>query len=192
MQFRLTILLFFLYGLTFKSIANTKNISPRNDPVHQSFRYAPMQKSTRSIITYLDNGARLAFDSENLRTHTVWIGSLDLFGPQYTNSKRPFISKISGKVLFENPPFLPWRLGNPLTKSVLDITNIKGKFISTYKYNNQVTLNYLLKTIDNHNIKISLQPSSTKTGEFANVTEDMIRNMDAATFARYQESKKNK
>lgn len=36
------------------------------------------------------------------------------------------------------------------------------------------------------------QTSSTKTGEFANVTEDMIRNMDAATFARYQESKKNK
>jgi len=170
MQFRLTILLFFLYGLTFKSIANTKNISPRNDPVHQSFRYAPMQKSTRSIITYLDNGTRLAFDSENLRTHTVWIGSLDLFGPQYTNSKRPFISKISGKVLFENPPFLPWRLGNPLTKPVLDITNIKGKFISTYKYNNQVTLNYLLKTIDNHNIKISLQPSSTKTGVIRTIT----------------------
>tara|TARA_Y100001951_G_C11266887_1_gene256174 strand:- start:101 stop:259 length:159 start_codon:yes stop_codon:yes gene_type:complete len=36
------------------------------------------------------------------------------------------------------------------------------------------------------------QTSSTETGEFANVTEDMIRNMDAATFARYQESKKNK
>jgi len=170
MHFRLTLLLITLYGLTYKSIANTKNISPRNDPAHQSFRYAPMQKSTRSVVTYHDNGIRLAFDSENLRTHTVWIGNLDLFGPQYTNSKRPFISKINGKVLFENPPFLPWRLGNPLTKSVLDITNIKGQFISTYKYNNQVTLNYLLNTIDNHKIKISLEPSSTKTGIIRTIT----------------------
>jgi hypothetical protein len=170
MQFRLILLFISGYGLSYESIGETKNISPHNDPAQQSFRYAPMQKSTRSIVAYLDNGIRLAFDAEKLRTHTVWIGNLDLFGPQYTNSKRPFISKISGKILFENPPYLPWRLGDPLVNSGLDTTNIKGQFISTHTYNNQVTLTYLLNTIDNHKITISLKPSSTKTGLIRTIT----------------------
>ena len=170
MQFRLILLFISGYGLSYESIGETKNISPHNDPAQQSFRYAPMQKSTRSIVAYLDNGIRLAFDAEKLRTHTVWIGNLDLFGPQYTNSKRPFISKISGKILFENPPYLPWRLGDPLVNSGLDITNIKGQFISTHTYNNQVTLTYLLNTIDNHKITISLKPSPTKTGLIRTIT----------------------
>ena len=170
MHFRLILLFVSGYGLSYECTGETKNISPYNDPAQQSFRYAPMQKSTRSIVTYHDNGIRLAFDTEKLRTHTVWIGNLNLLGPQYTNSKRPFISKINGKILFENPPFLPWRLDEPLIKSDLDITNIKGRFISTHTYNNQVTLNYLLSTINNHKITINLKPSSTRTGLMRTVT----------------------
>ena len=82
-----------------------------------------MRKSTRSITAYLDNEIQLAFDTEKLRTHSVWKGKLDLFGPQYTHSKRPFIAQINGKVIFENPPFLPWQQGDPPFKPNLNTTS---------------------------------------------------------------------
>ena len=154
MLIRLFLLFISSFGLIYKSHGKTKNISPRKDSAHHLFRYAPMQKSTRSIVTYHDNGLRLAFDSEKLRSHTVWIGNLDLFGPQYTNSKRPFISKVNGKILFENPPFLPWRIDDPTINSDWSTTNLKGQFLSTRTYDNHVDLNYLLSTIDDDKIII--------------------------------------
>lgn len=170
MLFRLFLLFISSFGLIYKSLGKTKNISPRKDSAHHLFRYAPMQKSTRSIVTYHDNGLRLAFDSEKLRSHTVWIGNLDLFGPQYTNSKRPFISKVNGKILFENPPFLPWRIDDPTINSDWSTTNLKGQFLSTRTHDNHVDLNYLLSTIDDDEITINLKPSSLKRGLMRTIT----------------------
>ena len=170
MKFRLILLFIFTYGLIYEPIGQTKKITPYNDPNGQKFRYTPMRKSTRSITTYLNNEIQLAFDTEKLRTHSVWKGKLDLFGPQYTHSKRPFIAQINGKVIFENPPFLPWQQGDPPFKPNLNIINLTGRFISTHTNKKNVTLNYQLRTRDNEKISISLKPTSIDMGLMRTIT----------------------
>ncbi|MEC9330947.1 MAG: hypothetical protein VX409_00795, partial [Verrucomicrobiota bacterium] len=150
-------------GFFCQCVALTKEVDPHNDPHEQVFRYAPMPKSTRSIIANL-NGIQFAFDSQKLRTHTVWKGKLDLYGPQYTHSKRPFIAQANGRTLFENPPYLPWRSDNPSSKLNLDDSKLKGRFIGIRSNENEVSFSYQLTTKDKKKININLKPNATKQG----------------------------
>ena len=108
----LTKLIYILIGIFAayrQALGQAKKVTPSNDPPGQLFRHAPMPKATRTVVIPLGD-IQFAFDTENLRPHTVWHGKLDLYGPQYAHAKRPFISQPNGKLLFENPPSLPWRL----------------------------------------------------------------------------------
>ncbi len=88
-------------------------IVPRFDPPGQPFRRAPMAWSSRSIAIPLGSDVHIAFDSALMRTHTAWKGKgLALYGPPYSNSKEPHISRVEGEVLWHNPPFFPWSVGN--------------------------------------------------------------------------------
>jgi len=87
-------------------------VTPRYDAPDQPFRMAPMPQSTRSIVVPLATNLHLAFDTELLRTHTVWSGKgLALLGPQYGLPKSPFISTNDGTVLWTMPPVFPWAVG---------------------------------------------------------------------------------
>src|ERR1041384_7352888 len=60
-------------------------VPPRHDPDDQLFRYAPMEEASRSLVLQLATNVHLAFDTELLRSHTVWQGaSLNLYGTPYT------------------------------------------------------------------------------------------------------------
>lgn len=83
------------------------------DPPDQPFRRAPMVRSSRSIAIPLGSEVHIAFDSKRLRTHTAWKGrGLALYGPTYSNTKEPHICQVDGEVLWHNPPFFPWSVGN--------------------------------------------------------------------------------
>ena len=141
----------------------SKEITPHHDPLEQVFRYAPMPKSTRSIILNL-NGIQFAFDSKNLRTHTAWEGKLDLYGPQYTHSKKPFIAQVNGRTLFENPPYLPWRSDKPSSNLSFNEPNLMGQFIGIHSNKNEAYFTYQLTTKDKKIININLKPARTKQG----------------------------
>ena len=84
-------------------------VKPRFDNPTIPFRMAPMPATSRSIAVSLLTNLHLAFDTENCRTHTVWSGQgLHLLGPQYSLSKRPFISTNDIPVLWRTPPWPPW------------------------------------------------------------------------------------
>jgi hypothetical protein len=156
-----TVVFFCAHALQAKDKAD--HIIATQDPPGQLFRYAPMPKATRSIIIQL-GAIQFAFDTENLRTHTVWKGKLNLYGPQYVNAKRPFIAQPSGQVLWSNPPELPWRTQPPGKEPADEGTKITGKFIATATNKQVVTLVCELQLLDSKRVKVQLQPSASLTG----------------------------
>jgi len=94
------------------SAPKKKGPPPLVDPPEQLFRMAPMPLSSRSIAVPLAKDLHIAFDTERLRTHTAWAGApLQLVGPGYNGTKRPFICQPGGKRLWGNPPLFPWLVG---------------------------------------------------------------------------------
>ncbi|MGB0580229.1 MAG: hypothetical protein ACPGVU_11055 [Limisphaerales bacterium] len=90
-------------------------VKPRFDDASIPFRMAPMPAASRSITVPLAPNLHLAFDTVNCRTHTVWSGKgLHLLGPQYSRSKRPFISTNGAPVLWTMPPWSPWSDESPM------------------------------------------------------------------------------
>lgn len=93
-------------------------VKPRFDDPSIPFRMAPMPSASRSIAVSLLPELHLAFDTENCRTHTAWSGKgLHLLGPQYSLSKRPFISTNDAPVLWTMPPWSPWSAVKPINKA---------------------------------------------------------------------------
>ena len=95
--------------ITAIAAAKKPELPPYNDPADQLIRMAPMTKSSRSVVVNLSPELHLAFDTERLRTHTVWKGGgLNLYGPCYHGAKRPFICQPNGERLWGNPPVPAW------------------------------------------------------------------------------------
>ena len=163
MPIRLLIFLFTVCFLTNQALGRAKKVKPHHDPVGQLFRHAPMAKATRSVVIPLGK-LQYAFDSENLRAHTVWLGKLDLYGPQYAHSKRPFIAQVNGDILMENPPTLPWRLTDPTVEFQLNPTSITGQFKGTSLRGNTASLHYQLTLPDHAPVDITIQPSASDHG----------------------------
>ena len=138
-------------------------VTPANDPRGQLFRHAPMPKATRTIVVPL-GPIQFAFDTENLRAHTVWHGKLDLYGPQYAHAKRPFIAQPNGVVLIENPPSLPWRLTKPGDQFNTNSPGIEGRFISTTTKGDVVTLRYQLLRKGQPPVEVEMTPRPTEGG----------------------------
>ncbi|MDP7051833.1 MAG: PQQ-dependent sugar dehydrogenase [Verrucomicrobiota bacterium] len=144
-------------------LAQEKKTKPAHDPPGQLFRHAPMSKATRSIVIPMGD-IRLAFDTEQLRTHTLWRGELDLYGPQHAHSKRPFIAQPNGQLLWSNPPGIPWRSSAPSATSAHDEHRLDGRFTGTTTETDSVTLRYELQTKNNKTIAVRLNPSLTQHG----------------------------
>ena len=151
------------FALASHVLCQAKKTNPAHDPPGQLFRYAPMPKATRSIVIPLGN-IQFAFDTENLRAHSVWCGKLDLYGPQYVNAKRPFIARPNGQFLWGNPPTLPWRTGTAGAKFALGGNGAKGKFIGTTTDGKSVTLRYMLQLPTGETVTVQLEPSSSSKG----------------------------
>lgn len=87
---------------------------PRHDSADLPFRMAPMPEAARSLVIPLATNLHYAFDMERLRVHTVASGpGLDLYGPQYSLTKAPFLCHLSGPVLWTMPPLCPWSADSP-------------------------------------------------------------------------------
>ena len=96
-------------AITATAAAKKPELPPYNDPADQLIRMAPMTKSSRSVVVNLSPELHLAFDTQQLRTHTVWKGGgVNLFGPCYHGAKRPFICQPNGERLWGNPPVPMW------------------------------------------------------------------------------------
>jgi len=108
---RIFFLLLFILNIDLNAAKKKPNLPPVQDPTDQLFRMAPMTKSSRSLVVNLSNGLHLAYDTQNMRTHSVWRGKgLDLYGPCYHGGKRPFICHPNGDLLWGNPPVNLWML----------------------------------------------------------------------------------
>ena len=144
-------------ALTSQTFGQAEKPKPTHDPPGQLFRHAPMPRATRSIVIPLGE-IRFAFDTENLRAHTVWRGKLDLYGPQYVNAKRPFIAQPNGQFLWGNPPTVPWGTKPPSPTSALDEHRLKGRFTGTTTDGDSVTLHYELRMENTETITVRLKP----------------------------------
>ena len=68
-----------------------------------------MAQSGRSIVVPLATNLHLAFDTQLLRTHTVWQGApLNLYGPPYNGSATRFVGDFTGPRLWGNLQRSPW------------------------------------------------------------------------------------
>ena len=150
-------------ALTSQAFGQAEKPKPTHDPPGQLFRHAPMPRATRSIVIPLGK-IRFAFDTENLRAHTVWRGKLDLYGPQHVNAKRPFIAQPNGQFLWGNPPTVPWRTKPPSPTSALDEHPLKGRFIGTTTDADSVTLRYELRMENGETVAVRLKPSLARRG----------------------------
>ena len=115
----LGIISFFVLAICLNAAKKKPGLPPIQDPAGQLFRMAPMTKSSRSLVVNLSNNLHLAYDTQNMRTHSVWRGKgLDLYGPCYHGGKRPFICHPNGNLLWGNPPVNLWIMdGDPSTRA---------------------------------------------------------------------------
>ena len=110
-------LLLFIAGLLFCGgavfAADQNKILPSFDPAEYPFRRAPMPFAPRSISIPLGEDCHVAFDQKTLWMHTTWTGKgLALYGPVFSESKRPFICQPEGELLWESVPAPVWRLAD--------------------------------------------------------------------------------
>lgn len=133
------LLLILTTGLAFTA-PKKPALPPINDPADQLIRMAPMTKSSRSIAVKLSPDLHLAYDTERLRTHTVWRGgSLNLFGPGYHGAKRPFICHPNGVQLWGNPPLPTWSIqGDPAVSSFTGFSTRDGRVTLIYQLNQSI------------------------------------------------------
>jgi glucose/arabinose dehydrogenase len=132
---RIFFLLLFALAIGLNAAKKKPVLPPVQDPSDQLFRMAPMTKSSRSLVVNLSNGLHLAYDTQNMRTHSVWRGKgLDLYGPCYHGGKRPFICHPNGEPLWGNPPATPWMLDGD--------TSTRAHFTGFSTLNNRVSLLY--------------------------------------------------
>ncbi|MEE2714901.1 MAG: hypothetical protein VYD34_02715, partial [Verrucomicrobiota bacterium] len=128
-------MLLFVLAFDLNAAKKKPNLPPIQDPTDQLFRMAPMTKSSRSLVVNLLNGLHLAYDTQNMRTHSVWRGKgLDLYGPCYHGGKRPFICHPNGEPLWGNPPVNPWMLDGD--------TSTRALYMGFSTLNNRICLLY--------------------------------------------------
>jgi glucose/arabinose dehydrogenase len=144
---------------------------PRHDPPDIPFRRAPMSNALRSVIIPLATNLHLAFDTELLRTHTVWQGeTLNLWGTPYHGGKDRFYCDFNGKVLWTNAPVFAWAVGGDAPPTSLPTTRPPwARFTGTSTKGGQTTLTYELQTGAGKTVRIHETPRLEK-----GVTGDVV------------------
>jgi len=129
------------------------------DPVNQPFRRAPMSAAARSVVIPLATNVHLAFDTETLRTHTVWRGpSLNLHGAPYDGAAGRFLADFTGDFLFTTPPLFPWAGGKP-AKNILTDFPSKPRYLGHSTRGGGATLMYELPLDAEETIRVHESPS---------------------------------
>lgn len=133
-------------------------VQPWMDGDDQPFRWAPMQEASRSLVLHLTDEIHYAFDTVNLRPHTVWQGKgLELYGPPYTHHKKPFLARKQGVELWGLPPLVPWFVefdpGMATGKGVL-----YQQFRALHTVDARPTLMYDLFLPSQRTLRVQIQP----------------------------------
>jgi hypothetical protein len=79
-----------------------------------------MALAAHSVQVELDPRFHLAFDTELLRTHTVWQGPRASLPAQRRGLERWLVA-TTGTTLWGNPPVLPWRVTELVDKRIADV-----------------------------------------------------------------------
>lgn len=137
----------------------------RHDPPDIPFRRAPMSNAVRTVHIPLATNLHLAFDTELLRTHTVWQGdTLNLWGAVYHAAKDKFYCDFNGQVLWTMPPVFPWAVGEkpaePLTHAP------KGtRFLGLSANGGTITVKYELALPSGESVVVQETPRADFIGE---------------------------
>jgi hypothetical protein len=158
-------------AITAIAAAKKSELPPYNDPADQLIRMAPMTKSSRSVVVNLSPELHLAFDTQQLRTHTVWRGGdLNLFGPCYHGAKRPFICQPNGERLWGNPPVSMWSktsevktARNELEPQYKGFSTRRGRVTFLYQLNQTTDVQHSVYASNGATVR-SLRLSSAKGG----------------------------
>jgi glucose/arabinose dehydrogenase len=146
-----------------KSSPATKKASgpPRHDAPEMPFRRAPMNVATRTVHLPLATNLHLAFDTELLRTHTVWQGgTLNLWGTPYHAAKDRFYCDFAGLVLWTNAPVMPWTYKRPDKEAQRHLdTPPATRFTGLSTTNGAATLHYELKLHSGQVVAVKETPS---------------------------------
>ncbi|MFT4688749.1 MAG: glucose/arabinose dehydrogenase [Limisphaerales bacterium] len=135
---------------------------PRFDSPDIPFRMAPMPATSRSIAVSLATNLHLAFDTERCRTHTVWAGrGLHLLGPQYSGTKRPFISTNDVPVLWTMPPFSAWTANDPAKTG----DRLSPKYRAVSSKGGVTTFLYDLPLADGESVAIHESPHAVRVDD---------------------------
>ena len=139
--------------------AGEEKPAARRDPENQLFRRAPMAVATRSIVVPLATNLHLAFDSELLRTHSVWRGTgLNLYGPPFHGRSDRFICDYDGDDLWSSPPVFPWSV-DAIPKADQLKRPASARFIGMSTGEGRVTFIYELELSRGGTVRIHETPS---------------------------------
>ncbi|NDB77956.1 MAG: hypothetical protein EB141_20305, partial [Verrucomicrobia bacterium] len=145
-----------IFTLCFATIAAGQSF---HDPADQPFRRAPMSVAARSVVIPLGTNVHLGFDTETLRTHTVWRGdALSLHGTPYDGVAGRFLADFTGDFLFTNPPLFPWAGGKP-AKNILTDFPSKPRFLGISTRGGVTTLMYELPLDAEEVVRVHETPS---------------------------------
>jgi glucose/arabinose dehydrogenase len=147
--------------------AKTKKaaLPPRHDPPDIPFRRAPMSNAVRTVHIPLATNLHLAFDTELLRTHTVWQGdTLNLWGAVYHAAKDKFYCDFNGQVLWTLPPLFPWVIEGAPQK--ISPAPTKGhRFLGLSTTAGLTTLRYELTAVSGERISIEETPGAVTVND---------------------------
>ncbi len=152
------------------STAKTANASSaRHDPPEMLFRRAPMSVAPRSVVINLSSNLHLAFDTELLRTHTVWRGEpLNLWGAVYHGGKDKFYCDFDGTVLWAMPPVFPWAVGKEPLKTFGTGLPVGARFIGVSTKQQSSTMIYELPLPGGKSVRVhetATRPAKMNAGE---------------------------
>ena len=118
-----------------------------------------MAVAARSVVLPLATNVHLAFDTEMLRTHTVWHGpALNLHGAPYDGDAGRFLADFTGDWLFTNPPLFPWAGGKPARNILTDFPS-KPRFLGLSTRGGVTTLLYELPLDAEETVRVHETPT---------------------------------
>ncbi len=143
-----------------KAVAKTKDIyAPRHDPADMPFRLLPMSEATRAVAVPLATNLHLAFDTELMRTITVWDGAtINLWGTVYHGAKDRFYCDFNGKELWHFPQFFPWEIKELTEKAGYKDAIPKARYLGLSTKAGGTTFMYELSTAEAEVIRVHETP----------------------------------
>lgn len=174
-----------------KETAKTKDIyEPRHDPADMPFRMVPMSDAVRAVVVPLSTNLHLAFDTELMRTTTVWEGpTVNLWGAVYHGAKDKFYADFNGKELWRSPQAFPWKIKEATEKDGYKDAVPKARYLGLSTKEGGVTFIYDLTTGERELISVH-ETARHNPLAFGNVVErrfEVSRAKRSLTFLAHAE-----